>query len=600
MKRIVFYVFALAGVFSLGGAEPYIGYLYPCGGRRGTTVKIIAGGQSMRPNGFAVEGEGVKIVGSHPVYPMNNMAKSQRQYYEKWMKGIDAGDPAPPPLPPESERADWRKYRNEEFFGTMDELARLMSLRGAYIKRNALQDTPSIRQMIVLELEIAPDAPAGVRTVRNVGGGGVSAPRLFYIDDAEHFSDGGYVLPFRKAPPRPKAEVFPAVLDGQIMPGETDRFTLRLQKGTPYGIRVAARKLQPFIGDAVPGYCQTVLTLYGPDGKQVACADDDGFDPDPVMRFVPDADGEYTLTIRDALFRGREDFVYRIECREGDFERPVPASPFSPDIREIDAAEAARSVADARGEVVVRGAFAPGKIEAFRVSGRAGDELVLDASARRRGSLADTVLRLFSPDGKLLAENDDAPRSVNAGEIVQHIDSYLRFKLPEAGEYRVELAERSGRGGEDHFYFLRIGRPRPGFEVFTSRSGFAPAGRAEKTIRIAAERRDGFEGEIRITSATPGVMVSGVVPAGKNEGEMTLAGDRRNPAPVFSLRFHAVGVGANGVSVPGKVTAADEYMQAFAYTHFLPAGEFMVYQRLPGPRPPARRKPEGAPERRKP
>jgi hypothetical protein len=48
----------------------------------------------------------------------------------------------------------------------------------------------------------------------------------------------------------------------------------------------------------------------------VAFADDFRFDPDPVLDYQVPADGEYVLEIRDALYRGRDDFVYRLAVGE--------------------------------------------------------------------------------------------------------------------------------------------------------------------------------------------------------------------------------------------------------------------------------------------
>ena len=78
----------------------------------------------------------------------------------------------------------------------------------------------------------------------------------------------------------------------------------------------AARQLIPFIADAVPGWFQPVLSLYDAQGHEVAYDDDYRFKPDPVILFEVPKDGEYVLTINDAIYRGREDFVYRITAGE--------------------------------------------------------------------------------------------------------------------------------------------------------------------------------------------------------------------------------------------------------------------------------------------
>ena len=50
-------------------------------------------------------------------------------------------------------------------------------------------------------------------------------------------------------------------------------------------------------------------------GKEVAYDDDYRFNPDPVLFQMPKSD-EYVVEIKDAIYRGREDFVYRITIGE--------------------------------------------------------------------------------------------------------------------------------------------------------------------------------------------------------------------------------------------------------------------------------------------
>ncbi len=72
----------------------------------------------------------------------------------------------------------------------------------------------------------------------------------------------------------------------------------------------------PYLADAVPGWFQAVLTLYDARGRELAYDDDFRFNPDPVLHYDVPADGEYVLEIKDAIYRGREDFVYRITMGE--------------------------------------------------------------------------------------------------------------------------------------------------------------------------------------------------------------------------------------------------------------------------------------------
>ena len=120
---------------------------------------------------------------------------------------------------------------------------------------------------------------------------------------------------------RPDSEVeeritLPCTVNGQIASGEVNRYRFKARKGQRLVISTQARQLIPFIADAVPGWFQPVLALYDANGKEVAYDDDYRFKPDPVIFYEVPKDGEYVLAIYDAIYRGREDFVYRVTIGE--------------------------------------------------------------------------------------------------------------------------------------------------------------------------------------------------------------------------------------------------------------------------------------------
>ena len=109
---------------------------------------------------------------------------------------------------------------------------------------------------------------------------------------------------------------FPVVVNGQIMPGDIDRFSFPAKTGMKLVIDVAARDVIPYLADAVPGWFQAVIRLTDSSGTEVGFADSFHFRQDPVMYFEVPRDDTYTVEIRDSLYRGREDFVYRMTLGE--------------------------------------------------------------------------------------------------------------------------------------------------------------------------------------------------------------------------------------------------------------------------------------------
>ncbi|MBI5396890.1 MAG: hypothetical protein HZA91_16465, partial [Verrucomicrobia bacterium] len=117
----------------------------------------------------------------------------------------------------------------------------------------------------------------------------------------------------------PKTEMtitLPATINGQVLPGEVNRYRFAAKKGQRLVIAVRARQLIPYLSDAVPGWFQATLSLRDAKGRELAYADSFRFNPDPLLHFEVPADGEYVIAIKDSLYRGREDFVYRITVGE--------------------------------------------------------------------------------------------------------------------------------------------------------------------------------------------------------------------------------------------------------------------------------------------
>ncbi|MBS1368968.1 MAG: hypothetical protein HPZ91_03330 [Lentisphaeria bacterium] len=571
-KRILLLLPALPALLS--AADPYVGYLYPAGAQAGTTVQILAGGQNLNGlQGGVVSGTGVAVrsVKLVPGFPPPEW--TQRKYLLEWIRNIEEGNRILPKLPEKTDT--WRKNAWWDKLDKLEPLELNLVIRDLYIRRNPLQATPSLRQMAIIEVHVTSGAAPGIRELRLWSRSGVSAPKLFYVDPAPHTAEPLYVPPDRPQPETPRIDRFPAVLDGQIMPGETDRFRLALKAGKPYTLTAAGRKFQPFIGDAVPGHFQPVLRLLGPDGEEAAFADDDHFNPDPVMRFRPEKDGEYTLEVRDNLYRGREDFVYRVAVEPREIPYSLADEPF-PKLPRVKA-DAARRQPLLTGEPqVIDGTISrPGERAAFRFYAKAGSRIVIDVAARRFGSPLDGVLRVTRPDGTVLAEADDSPSELNIGECLQQVDPYLSLQIPADGTYTVELRDLTGAAGADYRYLMRIGPPVPDFLVYASKSMLNLYAAQTGKLKLHVVRQDGFDGKITLSSDDLLLPAQNTVPPGADEFTVSVknpAKKNTKPIPVV-LNAEAQ---INGRTFRKPVIPCDEFIQAFAYTHLLPARELYL------------------------
>jgi hypothetical protein len=354
--------------------RPYIGYVYPAGGKQGTTVQIRLGGQGLdEVCGVVVSGPGVdaklveyfKRLGnteSGLITEQLNILKRQAkaeadkkaaaEKKEAAAKKAAAGkkDPAaktdtaakPDPAakadtmtkmdsggmmemgakadaaaaktaPPPSTRAE----------RVMDRIERRLA---TYVNTPA---SNSMTSLAFVEVTIAPDAAPGQREIRLVTLKGVSNPLVFHVGQVPETARkpmlsatlqvlGKEEGALRKRPPE-EEEVqvtVPCTANGQIASGEVNRYRFEARKGQHLRMSVDARLLNPYIADAVPGWFQPVLAVTDAAGKEVGYCDDYRFKPDPVVFFEVPADGQYIAKVTDAIFRGREDFVYRLTIAE--------------------------------------------------------------------------------------------------------------------------------------------------------------------------------------------------------------------------------------------------------------------------------------------
>lgn len=506
---------------------------------------------------------------------------------------------------------------------------------------------PAICNLVVCSLTIDPDAKPGKREIRVGTKTGLSNPLVFEIGEFPEFSEkpskdiieqrslvARTAVGPKKTKIRPDITVtLPAVVNGQILPGEVDRYRFKARRGQKLVIAVSAQELIPFIADAVPGWFQATLSLYDAHGNELAYADDYRFAPDPIILSEIPADGEYVIEIKDSIYRGREDFVYRIMIGEEPFVTDIfplggpsgatttveldgwnlpqkqlelndqgrnpgiypfwislkgHASHFIPfavnNLPEILDAETESKQGNNAAQSVSLPVIINGRIDrsddvdAFSFTGETGQEIVAEVQARRLNSPLDSALRLIDDNGNEIAFNDDSIDTA-AGLVTHHADSYMRVKLPKSGTYRVELRDTQHQGGPNFAYRLRLSQPIPDFALRVTPSAITvpPGGKTPVSIRVV--RQDGFDGEISIALKNPAAgfeLSQTSVPAGANEVELELSAAPSSPSsePItVALVGRAL---INGRQMVRDVVPADDRTQAFVIQHVVPSEELKV------------------------
>jgi hypothetical protein len=473
-------VVALAAWLDAADA-PWLAYAYPAGGAAGSTVSI------------AVAGE--RIVGATATHITGS--------------GVSVRLLTPPTAPADAQGKP--KKRNQT---VMDEVG-------------------------AVELVIAADAEPGPRSLRLLTPEGPTNPRTVIIGRAPELADaaGG-----EAGGRRPVAvPALPVTLNGQLLSGETDRWILPGRAGVPLGVVVAARALIPYIADAVPGWCQPLLTLRDAAGREMASADGDGFRQDAVLTWTPPADGPLTLEVRDALWRGRADFIYRLTVGDPPPRAVAPPPPEGWQLIELAAGAAWEAT----------------------FPGRAGAAWEGSVRARRLGSPLDARLELLGPDGAVVASADDSTDRAE-GLATHHADPELLATLPADGTYRVRVADLLGRGGAGWFAQVYAGAPRPRHALLVAPSSLAlPAG-GSVPLTIHAQRRGGFSGAIplRLAEAAGVVLDQATIPAGADRVQATLSAPADLVPGVLAPRLLSDGA---------EAVWSDDAMQAFLWMQLVPA-----------------------------
>ena len=250
---------------------PDIGYVYPAGGQVGTQVKVTIGGQALDDAiDLYVSGQGIAASNLEFDRPLTNREVNIIQ---------DKVDKAREKLQEDGKEVDLRRKTGavaeflemlKEVDVTEEDLAKVDEYRQ---RRNdpKRQLNPQLEQTVTATLSIAADAAAGRREVRVRTPVGLSNPLGFYLSPFPEFLEQE---PNDAAAGEAIAGPLPAVLNGQIMPGDVDRFRFHAEKGDKLVLKASARELMPYLADAVPGWFQATLALYDAQGRELAYADD--------------------------------------------------------------------------------------------------------------------------------------------------------------------------------------------------------------------------------------------------------------------------------------------------------------------------------------
>ena len=480
-----------------------MGYLYPAGGQVGTTVEIEAGGLNIN--------RATKVLFSHP--------------------GIKGK------LEPIVESSSERKKR----------------------RRLNDQSSPQLADRVKITITIASDVPCGMYDLRLQGPKGVSNQLPFEVASYPNFLENK-----KSSKQKPnKVESLPAVLCGYVTPGGVDYFKFSGHKGDTIVASVKARQLVPYIADAVPGWFQPVIKITNAAGKEIAYCDDYHHNVDPVIITTLPKDGSYILSIHDAIYRGRQDFNYRIQLGVIPFVTGrypaygVVGKKVKQQIEgvNLDATKATVKVkkdgyhhlsftnkigtsntvqfyALPKGKkieynpksmspltlnaAIADSLTANSRIKRYRVYAEEREQIIIELIGRRNGSRIDAVMRLRDQGGNIVAEVDDTEDPIQ-GLMTFHADPVLKYTPSDSEEFILEVEDLHRGYGKDYHYLLRRHRQMPSFNAFVSPANITISSGGTSTFRV----------DVKGKLKRPADLVVQGLPKGYTTSSLRLRGGRR-------------------------------------------------------------------------
>ncbi len=633
-------------VYSQNLNLPNIAYAYPAGAQRGSTVKITLGGRNFKNFKAAyfsfdgVKSEPVEVIIPAQKNDANIIRKKIQKIVGEKYKAEDAS---------QLNKITVLARKNgdcPELFAEMDKASLMYKVRE--------YSSDPMAETIVLNVEIPPDAPIGKNFLKIQTASGVSNTVPFYIDNLPEYvkpcmrqtvmeliSDGkskeaqnlirdeskGIVFPHSSEPIFVKP---PLVVNGQICLKGTDRYSFEAKKGQNMVFAVMARVLIPYLGDAVPGWFQPSITLYDSDGDEVGYSDDFYQYPDPLLSVVIPHDGVYTLAIKDAVYRGREDFVYRmligsvpyitgifplgaqkgcdskvsiigwnIKDKFMSFSNPNPGVkrlkmndmgiyhsdvPFmvdeTPSTFEKEPNSDAASANEVPFPICIDGMIqTPNDKDFYKMNLKKGETVSAEIFARRLNSPMDSFLKVYSPTGKILAHSDDE-EDPSEGMITHHADSHIIFTAPEDGVYAFEVSESQSKYGDEYSYRLKIAKPVADYRLKVDKTTLTMSAGKTASFKVYAFRKNGitYPIKLRLKNAPEGFVLSGgLIPAGADSAFVTISAPAKSSTGMIPIEIEGEALGKGG-GLRRKAEACEYMLQAFYINHLVPMGEdFYVF-----------------------
>ncbi|MBO5254451.1 MAG: pre-peptidase C-terminal domain-containing protein [Opitutales bacterium] len=583
MRKVVRRIFVCIAIlffavncFGQDTYRPSVAYVYPAGAQIGSTVRVLFGGIRLNDaEEVIVSGDGItaKIIEYIRPLRQGEVARTRLNLEKKFAEDNPEVKEKIKELGVEGQR-----YLRRETMKIPENKKIMADADKSYYLR--LLSTDALAETLEVELQIAPNADLGMRQILVRTKSGLSKPKNFIISDMSEVTKpslrktaiersksplykwGAYYMARTKYVGQPFSEIEitpPVIANGQITEGSVDVYKFKANKGETFHLAVDAQKLIPYISDAVPGWFQTVIRVFDCDGNEVAYNDDYYFFPDSRLSFTAQKDGAYKVEIHDAIYRSREDFVYRLT---------IAKTPLPNVIANFVAPEKPKKSLLFEYGIISK----TRQQNSYELVLKKNQRVIAEVFARRQNSPLDSFLSITDSSGKRIRINDDF-YDETSGLTTHHSDSRIDFTPKSDGKYTFHVSDTIGSASLYHSYVLSVCEPSIDFKILSYNSSASVRKDGILSFKLKVFREYGKLYPITLTANLPeGWKILNPIIRSKDTEHELLIKPNDNfatlPISVFAT------VKTKDETIKREVLPADYLMQAFYYRHFVPAISF--------------------------
>ena len=343
------------------------------------------------------------------------------------------------------------------------------------------------------KLRAAADCPLGEHEVRVWTSGGISELMPLYVSPYPNVQSSGTGHDIAHAQP----VAVNSTVNGVIRDEQIDYYAIQAKKGDRISAEVEGMRLGRDMFDPWCG-------IFDAHKRQIVANDDNTlYIQDPMVSTIAPEDGAYYVAVRESTWGGSDRSGYRLHV--GNFPQPTGVYPgggqagqslpvtFLGDAKGPLAATLqlpALSTQGRFGGVAVDGGLSapgvlpmrvspfpnvlqqepnhdiahataanltpplafngivrqPGDRDYYKFHAKRGMVLDITVYGRQLGSPIDSVLDVWNAKGNRLADNDDAIG----------LDSYLRWNVPDDGDYCISVRDHLKNGGPNYVYRVEV------------------------------------------------------------------------------------------------------------------------------------------------